>query len=147
MHMLGYEVDFGHEQGIQLMGSSKFTEKYTGYMSACLLVKADSESFKQAIYPVRSDVGSGIEMYQSLALALIAHNANEDLLGAVDRDVARMAQSFSSQNITKKALATLSKLYKNRAHLISHESWAPHISTLLEHKSPGMLLSVTGLLL
>ena len=46
MHMLGYEVDFGHEQAIQLMGSSKFSEKYTGYMSACLLVKADSECFK-----------------------------------------------------------------------------------------------------
>lgn len=33
MVILGYDVDFGHEEAVTLILSGKFSEKYTGYMA------------------------------------------------------------------------------------------------------------------
>jgi len=33
MYILGYEIDFGHFQAANLINSSKFSEKYTGYIA------------------------------------------------------------------------------------------------------------------
>ncbi len=35
--VLGYEVDFGFEQSVQLIGSPKVSEKYCGYTTMCRL--------------------------------------------------------------------------------------------------------------
>jgi len=33
MHILGYEIDFGHYEAANLINSPKFSEKYTGYIA------------------------------------------------------------------------------------------------------------------
>jgi len=33
IYILGYEIDFGHFQAANLINSSKFSEKYTGYIA------------------------------------------------------------------------------------------------------------------
>ena len=43
IHMLGYDVDFGHTEIITLISSSKYSEKSVGYMSAGLLLSHDEE--------------------------------------------------------------------------------------------------------
>lgn len=37
IHILGYEVDFGFEEAAGLINSSKYDEKYTGYVAASIL--------------------------------------------------------------------------------------------------------------
>jgi len=34
IHMLGYDVDFGHMEIISLLTSTKYTEKLVGYVTA-----------------------------------------------------------------------------------------------------------------
>lgn len=38
IHILGYEVDFGHFEAANLINSPNYEEKYTGYISSSLLV-------------------------------------------------------------------------------------------------------------
>ena len=37
--VLGYEVDFGYEQSVQLIGSPKVSEKFCGYITTCTFFK------------------------------------------------------------------------------------------------------------
>jgi AP-2 complex subunit alpha len=43
IQMLGYLVDFGQMESINLICSSKYSEKYTGYIAAALLLNEHSE--------------------------------------------------------------------------------------------------------
>lgn len=38
IHILGYEVEFGFHEAASLINSSKYDEKYTGYVAAGILI-------------------------------------------------------------------------------------------------------------
>lgn len=42
--VLGYDVDFGFEQSVQLIGSPKISEKYCGYITMCTLFPENNHS-------------------------------------------------------------------------------------------------------
>lgn len=49
IYILGYEIDFGHFQAANLINSSKFSEKYTGYIATGILVSENNVEIYRAI--------------------------------------------------------------------------------------------------
>ena len=43
MHILGYDVDFGHEEALNLINAAKFTEKCTGYIATGIMLNEKSD--------------------------------------------------------------------------------------------------------
>lgn len=53
IHILGYEVDFGFQEASGLINSSKYDEKYTGYIASSLIIpESNDEVWKTIIYSV-----------------------------------------------------------------------------------------------
>ena len=44
MHMMGYEIDFGHMEVIHLLTGTKFSEKVCGYIATSVLLKVLGQS-------------------------------------------------------------------------------------------------------
>ena len=42
-HILGYDVDFGHEEALNLINAAKFTEKCTGYIATGIMLNEKSD--------------------------------------------------------------------------------------------------------
>ena len=62
--MLGYDVDFGHMQIIDLISAGKFSEKSVGYVAVALLMKADNEAMTLIVNSVRNDLISHNNYFQ-----------------------------------------------------------------------------------
>ena len=43
MHILGYDVDFGHDESLNLINSGKFSEKCTGYIATGIMLNEKSD--------------------------------------------------------------------------------------------------------
>ena len=58
-HLLGYNVDFGYKQILDLQKSKKYSEKYTGYKSCSILVQdEDNDNYTTASVQIRNDLYS-----------------------------------------------------------------------------------------
>jgi AP-2 complex subunit alpha len=42
-HILGYDVDFGHEESLNLINAAKFSEKCTGYIATGIMLNEKSD--------------------------------------------------------------------------------------------------------
>lgn len=72
IHILGYEVDFGHFEAANLINSPNYEEKYTGYISSSLLVDEKNEDiWKGLANSIDNDIRSRNENAQSLAFSMI----------------------------------------------------------------------------
>lgn len=49
MHILGYEIDFGHFESATLINTAKFSEKYTGYIATGILISERDENLFKMI--------------------------------------------------------------------------------------------------
>lgn len=59
MYILGYEIDFGHFQAANLINSSKFSEKYTGYIATGILVNENNtELYRTVAGSIKHDLES-----------------------------------------------------------------------------------------
>lgn len=49
IHILGYEVDFGFHEAASLINSSKYDEKYTGYVASGILISEKNDGVWKSI--------------------------------------------------------------------------------------------------
>ena len=56
MYMLGYEVDFGHMEAVNLLSSPKYSEKSVGYAWCALMLREGDELLRLIINSIRSDL-------------------------------------------------------------------------------------------
>jgi len=49
IHILGYEVDFGFQEASGLINSSKYDEKYTGYIASSLIIPETNDQIWKTI--------------------------------------------------------------------------------------------------
>lgn len=149
MHMLGYEVDFGYRDAVYLICSPKYTEKYTGYVSATLLLNSESPELEIVTNAIRNDISSQDEIDQSMALATVGNLGGKFLAAELGRDVERLLSSdhrIFSAEICKKAIGCLTRLFKEDSSIIDPSLWRSRIRTYLENHNIGMLLSSASLL-
>ena len=148
IHMLGYDVDFGHMEIISLLTSTKFSEKLVGYVATTLLTRASDDHFTLVINSIKNDLLSKSPAAQCLALACVSNMGTTVLAVECAEEVKRILVSVDTQPIVrKKASLCLLRFYRTNPTGLSADEWCPRISTLLESKEIGVVLSTMSLLL
>ncbi|KAF1325636.1 Ap-2 complex subunit alpha, partial [Globisporangium splendens] len=57
IYMLGYDIDFGHMQVINLVSGTKYSEKCLGYLGCSILLKSSDELMTLAVNSIGNDLG------------------------------------------------------------------------------------------
>lgn len=116
-HILGYEVDFGHDVALSLINAQRFSEKCTGYIAIGIMLNEQSDFtlFSNCIQTIKQDLVSGNEVNQSLVLCTLANvgsvEMGRELLPAVSH-LAFSSDRSASIMIKKKAAACLLSFFR-----------------------------------
>lgn len=157
IHVLGYEVDFGHSEVLTLVKSNKFSEKQVGYVALSLLLRGSDPLMNSVVNSIRSDLVAGgaskgsnsvqIDTVQSLALCSIANISGLELIQALHVEVQHnLVSKTSSPNVKKKSALCLLRLVRTSPNLFAGREFAPHIAQLLQDRHLGVLTSTMSLL-
>lgn len=134
--LLGYDVNFGYKEIASLVKSTKYSEKYTGYITLGILVpEYEDEVFKMLKETIKADLYSSNESIQALALNLVGGLANAELAKALVNDVLKLALGESksiTSNTRKKSLITLLRIYrKYKSSFDSVKNWIAPLTHII----------------
>lgn len=162
IHVLGYDVDFGHGEVIKLVRSSKFSEKQVGYVALSILFLSGDPMMSAVIPTLRKDLAlpssdkskngnsSQSDTAQTLALCSIANISGLELVQALHSEVQQIIVSrVTTPCVKKKAALCLLRLVRSSPNLLAGREFAPHIGQLLQFKEKqlGILTSTMSLLI
>jgi len=148
IYMLGYEIDFGYMEAVNLMASNKFQEKLVGYLALSILLHENHEMLPLIVQTLQNDLQSRNEYHQCMALNSIANIGGKEMSESLAPIVQKLLISKSTKApIKKKAALCLLRLYRKYPELISSEVWSERILTLLDESDYGILTSAMSLLI
>ncbi|KAI0361608.1 Adaptor protein complex AP-2 alpha subunit [Trametes cingulata] len=147
-YILGYKVDIGHMEAVNLISSSKYSEKQIGYLAVTLLMHENSDFLRLVVNSIRKDLNDNNEIHNCLALHAIANVGSQEMAEALAEDVHRLLISPTSENfVRKKAALTLLRLYRKHPDVIPAQEWALRIVSIMDDPDLGVVLCVTSLIL
>ncbi|GAA6011448.1 hypothetical protein JCM11491_002790 [Sporobolomyces phaffii] len=146
--ILGYPVDIGHMEAVNLISSTKYSEKQIGYLALTLLMHENSDIIRLVVNSIRKDLDDMNETTNCLALHAIANIGGADMAEALAPDVHRLLISPTSRSfVKKKAALTLLRLYRKHPDVIPAADWALRIVSILDDQNLGVALAVASLVL
>ncbi|KAH6917381.1 AP-2 complex subunit alpha [Coprinopsis sp. MPI-PUGE-AT-0042] len=147
-YILGYKVDVGHMEAVNLISSSKYTEKQIGYLAMTLLMHENSDFLRLVVNSIKKDLDSNNEIDNCLALHAIANVGGSEMAEALAEDVHRLLISPTSQTfVKKKAALTLLRLYRKHPEVIPAAEWALRIVSIMDETDLGVVLCATSLVM
>jgi len=150
-HIMGYDVDFGHEEALNLINAMKYTEKCTGYIATGIMLneKSDPRIFERVFASIKNDVNCGNEVAESLALTTVGNIGSVEFANELSDIVMQKAfgEVPSSVNVKKRACLTLLSFLKRNRSIYKGERWVRGFNHLLKQEDKGLLLSACSLLL
>ncbi|KAF8973925.1 adaptin N terminal region-domain-containing protein [Flammula alnicola] len=147
-YILGYKVDVGHMEAVNLISSSKYSEKQIGYLAVTLLMHENSDFLRLVVNSIRKDLDSNNEVDNCLALHAIANVGGSEMAEALAEDVHRLLISPTSQSfVKKKAALTLLRLYRKHPEVIPAAEWALRIVSIMDDQDLGVVICVTSLVM
>ncbi|KZP31348.1 Adaptor protein complex AP-2 alpha subunit [Athelia psychrophila] len=147
-YILGYKVDVGHMEAVNLISSSKYSEKQIGYLAVTLLMHENSDFLRLVVNSIRKDLDESNEINNCLALHAIANVGGSEMAEALAEDVHRLLISPTSQTfVKKKAALTLLRLYRKHAEVIPAAEWALRIISIMDDQDLGVVVCVTSLVM
>eukprot|EP01114_Cavostelium_apophysatum_P019630 TRINITY_DN6382_c0_g1_i1.p1 TRINITY_DN6382_c0_g1~~TRINITY_DN6382_c0_g1_i1.p1 ORF type:complete len:964 (-),score=261.68 TRINITY_DN6382_c0_g1_i1:12-2903(-) len=147
MYMLGYEIDFGYMEAVNLLSSNKFQEKMIGYLALTILLHENHEMLPLIVQSLQNDLQSRNELHQALALTAIANIGGKEMSESLAPIVQKLLISKATKPaIKKKASLCLLRLFRKYPELITADVWAERMQLLMEENDLGLLTSATSLL-
>jgi AP-2 complex subunit alpha len=158
IHVLGYDVDFGHAEVLALVRSGKYSEKHVGYTALSLLLSGDDPMMNSILNTIRKDVTNPApataknnapttDTAQSLALCSIANISGVELIQSLHTEVQHtLVAKASTPCVKKKAALCLLRLARTSPKMVSGKEFAPQMGQLLQDRHLGVLTSATSLL-
>lgn len=157
IHILGYDVDFGHPEVLVLLRSNKYSEKHVGYTALSLLMKGDDPSMPSIRSTMVKDLtkptpaggknSAPVDAAQCLALCATANITGLELIQSLHQEVLQtLVAKSSSANVKKKSALSLLRLVRTSAKVISGREFAPQVAQLLQDRHLGVLTSSMSLL-
>ena len=163
IYILGWNVDFGHLEAVNLISANKYSEKQIGYLAVTLFLHEQHELLHLVVNSIRKDLSSHNELFNCLALHAIANVGGREMGEALSGDVHMLlispyvspcerAKLFakrcrtSKSFVKKKAALTLLRLYRKYPGIVQQE-WAERIISLMDDPDMGVCLSVTSLVM
>ncbi|KAF7589121.1 hypothetical protein BBP40_004756 [Aspergillus hancockii] len=147
VYIQGYDVDFGHLEAVNLISSTKYSEKQIGYLAVTLFFHEQHELLHLVVNSIRKDLLDHNELNNCLALHAVANVGGREMGEALSDDVHRLLISPTSKAfVKKKAALTLLRLYRKYPGIVQNE-WAERIISLMDDLDMGVTLSVTSLVM
>ncbi|KAF1968816.1 Adaptor protein complex AP-2 alpha subunit [Bimuria novae-zelandiae CBS 107.79] len=147
IYILGWNVDFGHLEAVNLISATKYSEKQIGYLAVTLFLHEEHELLHLVVNSIRKDLLDHNELNNCLALHAIANVGGKEMGEALSADVHRLLISPASKAfVKKKAALTLLRLYRKYPNIVQNE-WAERIISLMDDPDMGVALSVTSLVM
>ncbi|KAG7356935.1 adaptin N terminal region-domain containing protein [Nitzschia inconspicua] len=158
IHVLGYDVDFGHAEVLALVRSTKYSEKHVGYTALSLLLRGDDPMMNSILNTIRKDLTTPgptssknnaptTDTAQSLALCSIANITGLELIQTLHSEVQHTLMTKSSTPcVKKKAALCLLRLVRTSPKLVSGKEFVAQMAQLLQDKHLGVLTSSMSLL-
>ncbi|KAI1619363.1 DNA II binding protein 1 [Exophiala viscosa] len=147
IYIQGYNVDFGHLEAVNLISTTKYSEKQIGYLAVTLFLHEQSELLHLVVNSIRKDLTDHNELNNCLALHAVANVGGREMGEALSDDVHRLLISPTSKSfVKKKAALTLLRLYRKYPGILQAE-WAERIISLMDDPDMGVVLSVTSLVM
>ncbi|XP_010520400.1 PREDICTED: AP-2 complex subunit alpha-2 isoform X2 [Tarenaya hassleriana] len=147
IHMLGYDVDFGHVEAVSLLSAPKYPEKQVGYIVTSCLLNENNDFLRLAINMVRNDIIGRNETFQCLALTLVGNIGGREFAESLTPDVQKLLISSSCRPLVrKKAALCLLRLFRKNPDVVSVDGWADRMEQLLDERDLGVLTSSMSLL-
>ncbi|KAI9320609.1 adaptin N terminal region-domain-containing protein [Dichotomocladium elegans] len=148
MYILGWDIDFGHLEAVNLISSNKYSEKQIGYLAVTLLFHENSDLIRLVVNSTKKDLDDMNEINNCLALHAIANIGGREMAESLAPDVHRLLISPTSRSfVKKKAALTLLRLFRKHPDVIPVTDWAERIISLMDDYDLGVALSVTTLVL
>ncbi|GBE61271.1 AP-2 complex subunit alpha-1-like protein [Babesia ovata] len=150
IHMLGYDVDIGYVEAVQLMASASYQEKAAGYMGVEVLLGDLKDLRRMAINTTLEDLHSTVEHVQALALNHIANSWCEELRERLFDDVLKMLHvlPLESSMLRKKLYMCVLQFLRLNSRLFPLPDWKRKMFDLLSQETDfGCLMSLTNLLM
>ena len=148
IYMLGYEVDFGHMEAVNLISSPKYSEKSVGYAWCALMLREGDELLRLIINSIRSDLISKQDNAVCLALNSICNVGGKEFADALAIDVLNLlTHNMTRTYVRKKSALTTLRLYRKSPDILPASEWAEKILSLLDEKNIGVLTSISSLVL
>ncbi|KAH8677896.1 putative AP-2 adaptor complex subunit alpha [Xylariales sp. PMI_506] len=147
IYILGWNVDFGHLEAVNLVSANKYSEKQIGYLAVTLFLHEKHELLHLVVNSIRKDLLDHNELFNCLALHAIANVGGREMGEALSGDVHRLLISPTSKAFVKKKSAlTLLRLYRKHPDIVQPQ-WAERIISLMDDPDLGVALSVTSLVM
>lgn len=147
IYILGWNVDFGHLEAVNLISANKYSEKQIGYLAMTLFLHEKHELLHLVVNSIRKDLLDHNELFNCLALHAIANVGGREMGEALSGEVHRLLISPTSKAfVKKKAALTLLRLYRKHPDIIQPQ-WAERIISLMDDADLGVALSVTSLVM
>ena len=90
IYILGWNVDFGHLEAVNLVSSSKYSEKQIGYLAVTLFLHEEHELLHLVVNSIRKDLMDHNELNNCLALHAIANVGGKEMGEALSSEVHRL---------------------------------------------------------
>ena len=147
IYILGWNVDFGHLEAVNLISATKYSEKQIGYLAVTLFLYEGHELLHLVVNSIRKDLADHNELNNCLALHAIANVGGKEMGEALCSEVHRLLISPASKPfVKKKAALTLLRLYRKVPTIVQPE-WAERIIAIMDDPDLGVALSVTSLVM
>lgn len=147
IYILGWNVDFGHLEAVNLISANKYSEKQIGYLAVTLFLHEQHELIHLVVNSIRKDLADHNELNNCLALHAIANVGGKEMGEALCADVHRLLISPASKPfVKKKAALTLLRLYR-KVPAIMQPEWAERVIAIMDDPDLGVTLSVTSLVM
>ncbi|KAJ3291392.1 hypothetical protein HK104_006138 [Borealophlyctis nickersoniae] len=148
MYILGWDVDFGHMEAVNLISSPKYSEKQIGYLAVTLMLTENSELLRLVVNSMRKDLDDPNEIHNCLALHAIANIGGREMAESLANDVQRLLVSGrSSPFVKKKAALCLLRLFRKHQDVLHAQEWASKVLIMMDDHDLGVTLAVTTLVL
>lgn len=117
--MLGYTIDFGHIQAVNLCSCTKYSEKAAGYLACSLLLHESHDILRLTVNLLRHDISDPRnEPVVALALNTIGNIGAEEFAENLFNDICKLIAPSVSPYVKRKALICILRLYRKDINMI-----------------------------
>lgn len=140
---LGYSTGFIHVSTVNLLASSKFTDKRIAYVALSMLLDEKSEVLLLTPQSIKKDLENSNQYIVAMALNAIGETCNANMCREMAIEVGKLLLS-SSNYIKKKAALACTKIVKKCPDLV--ELYVDKLANFFEERNHGVLLSGLSLI-
>lgn len=137
IHMLGYPTSFIQMTCVNLLSSSRFTDKRIAYVALCVLMDEKSEVLLLTTSTIKKDLESNNQYIVAVALNAIGEVCTPYMCRELASEITKLMNN-PNPYIKKKAALACSKIIRKCPEFL--ETVSDKLSTFFEDKNHGVLL-------